>query len=324
MSTALSKAEQNALSVSYEVMGVDVVLDLDFVKRYLVRGQADRVTNQELVFFMNTCKMQKLNPLVAGEAYCIKFGNEPAQLVVGKGAYMRRAYEHPDYLFKEDGIVVQRGHDIIQKEGCCVYPGENLIGGWCRVHFKRNGAERTAFKEVAFEEYNKGQANWKSKPATMINKVAISQCVREAFPKDYEGLYSEDEMIASGAIPADGASGAAEIIYGSISETEEDNDQDTRAEDNNSSEEVDEEAVVSQEQRQALFNVAREHLGADANSILKGIIMNYGYSSTIGMPVSVFNKVMQEIMQIAQDSAESEQVESNEDYEYGYEEYPEE
>ena len=52
--------------------------------------------------------------------------------------------------------------------------------------------------------------------------------------------------------------------------------------------------------------------------------MNYGYSSTIGMPVSVFNKVMQEIMQIAQDSAESEQVESNEDYEYGYEEYPEE
>ena len=32
--------------------------------------------------------------------------------------------------------------------------------------------------------YNKGQANWKSKPATMINKVAVSQCVRDAFPKD--------------------------------------------------------------------------------------------------------------------------------------------
>lgn len=46
----LSKAEQNALSVSYEVMGTRVDLDLDFVKRYLVRGAADKVSDQELVF----------------------------------------------------------------------------------------------------------------------------------------------------------------------------------------------------------------------------------------------------------------------------------
>lgn len=35
---ALSKAEQNALSVSYDVLGTHVELDLQFVKRYLVRG----------------------------------------------------------------------------------------------------------------------------------------------------------------------------------------------------------------------------------------------------------------------------------------------
>ena len=95
---ALSKAEQNALCVSYDVLGTHVELDLQFVKRYLVRGNPDKITDQEIVFFMNTCKMQKLNPLVAGEVYCIKFGNDPAQMVVGKGAYLRRAYEHPDYL----------------------------------------------------------------------------------------------------------------------------------------------------------------------------------------------------------------------------------
>ena len=39
-----------------------------------------------------------------------------------------------------------------------LYPGEQLLGGWCRVFFVRNGKERTAFKEVAFSEYNKGQA----------------------------------------------------------------------------------------------------------------------------------------------------------------------
>ncbi len=68
MSTAMSKAETNALTVSYEVMGARVDLDIDFVKRYLVRGQADKVTDQEILFFMNTCKMQRLNPLVAGPA----------------------------------------------------------------------------------------------------------------------------------------------------------------------------------------------------------------------------------------------------------------
>ncbi len=72
MSNALSKAEKNALSVSYDVLGSHVELDLDFVKRYLVRGRSELTTDQELVFFMNTCKMQNLNPLVSGEVYLIK------------------------------------------------------------------------------------------------------------------------------------------------------------------------------------------------------------------------------------------------------------
>ena len=204
MANELSKAEVNALSVDYEVGGSKVALDLPFVRKYLVRGSADLVTDQEVVFFMNLCKAQKLNPLVGSEIYLIKYSkNDPAQVVIGKAAYMKRAFEHPDYLFKEDGITVQRGSQIVQKEGCCLYPGEKLIGGWCRIHYIRNGKERTAFKEVALNEYDKGMANWKSKPATMVNKVAVSQCAREAFPKDYEGLYSEEEMVASGAIPVD-------------------------------------------------------------------------------------------------------------------------
>lgn len=275
MSTALSKAEQNALTVSYDVLGTHVELDLQFVKSYLVRGNPEKITDQEIVFFMNTCKMQKLNPLVAGEVYCIKFGNEPAQMVVGKGAYLRRAFEHPDYLCKEDGIVVVRGSDILQKEGCCLYPGETLLGGWCRVHFIRNGKERTAFKEVQLAEYDKGQANWKSKPATMINKVAISQCVREAFPKDYEGLYSEEEMIASGAIPAN---------YTIIPET---------------GEVIEEDPTITQEQRQTMFKMAQSAFGAEeGNNLLKRLLKEEGYESTHDLPTSVFNKVVNRIMEL--------------------------
>ena len=283
-SNALSKAESNALSVSYEVLGTRVELDLNFVKRYLVRGQADRVTDQELVFFMNTCKMQKLNPLASGEVYCIKFGSEPAQMVIGKDAYLRRAFSNPDYLYKEDGITVQRGDQIVQKEGCCLYPGEKLIGGWCKVHFMRNSKERTAYKEVSLEEYNKGQANWKTKPATMIDKVAVSQCVRDAFPKDYEGLYSEDEMVASGAIP---------VNFREV-KTEQENDNMATA-----VEVAEDDPVISQEQRQAFFKAARTQFGKDeGNAVVKSIIEEMGLESTTNMRESQYIEATKKLMDL--------------------------
>ena len=262
----MSKAESNALVVSYDVLGTHVELDLDFVKKYLVRGKAELVSNQELVFFMNTCRQQKLNPLAQGEVYLIKYSEkDPAQMVVGKDAYLRRAFEHPDQIF--------------QKEGCCLYPGESLVGGWCRVYFMRNGKERTAFKEVSFGEYNKGQANWQNKPATMINKVAISQCVRDAFPKDYEGVYSEDEMVASGAIPVN------------YKELDDQKPEEQPAEE--------EDPVISQEQRQQLFKAAQANFGKDkGNAVVKSIIEEMGLTSTTGMKMSTYNKVVERLVEI--------------------------
>ena len=116
MANEISVAEKNALAVSYDVLGTHVELDLPFVKRYLVRGRSEMVTDQEIVFFMNTCKMQGLNPLANGDVYLIKYSkDDPAQMVVGLDAYLRRAFEHPDYLYMNDGITVQRGNEIFQK-----------------------------------------------------------------------------------------------------------------------------------------------------------------------------------------------------------------
>ena len=200
-------------------------------------------------------------------------------MVVGKDAYLRRAFEHPDYLFKQDGITVLRGEQIFQKEGCCLYPGESLVGGWCRVYFMRNGKERTAFKEVSFGEYNKGMANWRDKPATMINKVAISQCVRDAFPKDYEGVYSEDEMVASGAIPVN------------YKELDDQKPEEQPAEE--------EDPVISQEQRQQLFKAAQANFGKDkGNAVVKSIIEEMGLTSTTGMKMSTYNKVVERLVEI--------------------------
>lgn len=49
MAAELTKAEQNALCASYDVMGTHVELDLPFVKKYLVRGRSELVSDQEIV-----------------------------------------------------------------------------------------------------------------------------------------------------------------------------------------------------------------------------------------------------------------------------------
>jgi hypothetical protein len=115
-------------------------------------------------------------------------------LVVGYRTYVRRAEENPEYISKEDGIIVQRGNEVIKKEGSCPYPGERLIGGWCRVTRMKGNTPTSVYKELAFSEYTKTTANWKDKPAFMISKVAIAQALRDAFPKDYTGIYTEEEL----------------------------------------------------------------------------------------------------------------------------------
>lgn len=275
---ALSKAEQNATVVSYDLFGSHIELDMDFVKSYLVRGDASLITDQEAVFFMNTCRSQKLNPTVNGEVYLIKYSKgAPAQMVIGKDAYMRRAFDNPDYLFKNDGITVLRGNEIHQKEGCCLYPGETLLGGWCRVTYMRGGKERTAFKEVALSEYNSGMANWKSKPALMINKVAISQCVREAFPKDYEGLYSEEEMIASGA----------------IKQSEIDAETSSHAPDDTNVARIP--TKINAEQRKQMFEFAKNNFGDSDNSRLLAAMRNRGYESSAELLTEDYEWIMREL-----------------------------
>lgn len=248
-----------------------VELTPDTVKQYLVKGNG-AVTDQEVILFAKMCEAQKLNPFVTGEVYLIKFGTQPAQMVVGYDTYKRRAEENPHYLYKESGIVVQRGNEIVQKAGACIYPSETLVGGWCKVHKLKNDREVVTYKEVGFGEYNKGNAIWKEKPCTMIEKVAISQALRETFPKDYEGLYTAEELA-----PAD---------YQYI--------------ENNGDAPIGEPQVtaimdepITQEERQAMFTFAQSNFGKEeGNNLVMKHLKEHGLSSTSGLMKSVYNIIM--------------------------------
>ena len=285
MSNELMAVEFKSLS------GLMVKLDADTVKNTLTRGNG-KVTDQEVAMFLRTCQAKQLDPWENGEVYLIKYDDRaPAQFVVGCHAYIRRADHFPEYRGYKSGITVLRKSQngemsVVQKEGSCIYKalGEELIGGWCRVRRGRSpGNVEETFVEVSLEEYSSGQSNWRSKPATMIQKVAKSQAFRAAFPNEYEGIYTVDEMQASGAIPAD---------YVVVEETGE-----VVA--------AKQTPVVTNAQRQELFRAAKQYFGDDANSIIKDLLSQEGLSSTEGMLVTVFDAIMERMKIMAEEKEQS-------------------
>lgn len=186
------------VEVEYQTEHGTVKLTPDIIKRYLVSGDASNVTAQEIMLFMTLNKYQKLNPFLR-ESYLIKFGNSPATMVVGKDVFVKRAAANPHYNGSESGIIVRTPDGKLeQRVGTFRLKEEELVGGWSKV-YRKNWDFPTEIS-VTLSEYerrkNDGglQKNWKEMPATMIRKVALSQALREAFPEDFEGLYTEEEM----------------------------------------------------------------------------------------------------------------------------------
>ena len=192
---------QRVETTEYMANGMKVTLTPGTVKNYLVSGDKDRVSDQEVAMFINLCRFTGLNPWLR-EAYCIKYGNEPATLVVGKDAYFKRAESNAAYDGFEAGIIVKNEAGQIEyRPGTLKLKEEELIGGYAEVFRKDRSHSFRA--EVSFDEYagrkKDGTLNsqWSKKPATMIRKVAAVQALREAFPQSFAGMYVAEEMGAS-------------------------------------------------------------------------------------------------------------------------------
>jgi phage recombination protein Bet len=189
--------EKKELSVSFDVEGSNVTLTPNIMQNYLVNGGGS-ITMPEFKFFTELCKVRKLNPFLK-QAYCIKYGNEPATLVVGKDVLVERAVRHPQYDGKESGIIVLNASgEQVEKNGCFYGPDETVIGGWCRVY--RKDRSHPEYMSVSVEEvaskkkdgtYN---INWKSKTATMVEKVAKVRALRESFIDEFQGMYEAEEF----------------------------------------------------------------------------------------------------------------------------------
>ena len=151
------------------------------------------IDDKELALVLGLCKAQRLNPFNK-DVYIIKYGNSPASIVTSKEVFTKRANANPDFEGFDAGIVyINSQGEVCTREGSAVYKAANeqLVGGWCRVYVK---GRRPYYDEVTLEEYSTGKSGWAKMPATMIRKVALVHCLREAFPDDFQGLYAAEEM----------------------------------------------------------------------------------------------------------------------------------
>lgn len=205
-------AQKAELAVVYEINGEQIRLTPSIVQQYIV-GDSGTITLPEFKFFTELCKARKLNPFLK-EAYCIKFGSQPAQIVVGKDAILKRAIIHPDYDGMESGVIVLKNDGSIEERKGTFYlkDTEQLVGGWAKVY--RKNWKYPTYCSVAFDEVaNKKKdgtlnSNWAGKGATMVEKVAKVRALRETFIEDLSGMYEAEEM----NVPAPEAPSEPEII----------------------------------------------------------------------------------------------------------------
>lgn len=185
---AISPAQSTAISF-VDDHGDEIVLTSEDVRMHI----CPKADAREVAYFMELCRAQRLNPFL-NEAYLVKFGGNPAQIMVAHKALVKRAESHPQYDGMEHGVVVMRDGKVHHENRGAYYPeaGEELLGGWAKVY--RKDRRMPIYAERSFKSMNKNQANWKSMPDVMIDKCAQAAALREAFPDELRSMYTTEEM----------------------------------------------------------------------------------------------------------------------------------
>lgn len=186
-------AKQEDKPMKFSVGGKDVELSIALTKAYFCPQASDA----EAFVFNSWCAHNGLDPW-RREAYLVKYGNNPAQMLTAKDAFTKRAEANPRYQGSKAGVVViNRNGELENRVGEIVLSDEELVGGWADVYVKDYVTPISAtvsFRERCQYKDGKPQAKWATSPGLMIRKCALVAALREAFPNDVGGMYVPDEM----------------------------------------------------------------------------------------------------------------------------------
>lgn len=153
---------------------------------------AKGLNDYEFSMFMELCKATKLNPFKR-EIWAIKtksYTNNAGkviegqlQLMTGFNGYLAIANAHPQF----DGIEC----DVVRDDKGGIEYAEARV---FRKDRSRPSVARVYFKEFYKAGYKDKPSQWDKQPVVMIQKVAKSHALREAFTQELGGLYTQEEM----------------------------------------------------------------------------------------------------------------------------------
>ena len=146
--------------------GEVISLSKKTVEDYLTNGQS--ITNSEFTMFFQMCKNYQVNPFLR-EAYIVKYGNQPATIVLDYKVLQQTAENNPMYAGMKTGVLVVNGEGKeIVREGSYLLPNETLIAGWCEVARKDRSVNNRVYS--MFDEFKQCKkdgelnSNWSGKP----------------------------------------------------------------------------------------------------------------------------------------------------------------
>lgn len=171
----------------------DAGMPVKFTSQDIRERLCPNATESELALCVELCNRQHLNPFTK-DVYLVKYGNAPASIITNYQVFNRRANRQPNYGGIDSGVVVLRDGEVVKKKGSAVYKiiGEQLIGGWAEVKF--TDGKIPAYVELALTDYSTGKSNWAKMPGVMIEKCAKAGAWRLAYPDEFGGMYTGEEI----------------------------------------------------------------------------------------------------------------------------------
>lgn len=199
MSTAtVPSVSTQSKEIAYIPLGEreQVKLSIGMVRKFLCvpTRSGQNPNDEQVVKFMMLCKAQSLNPWVS-DAYLVGYDSKDGpnfSLIVSHQALLKRAEASDDFDGIESGVVVSRDGNIAERPGKVVFEGEEIVGGWARVH--RKDRKVATYDSVSLSTYNTGRSRWAADPSGMIVKVAEAAALRKSFPSNLAALYCAEEM----------------------------------------------------------------------------------------------------------------------------------
>lgn len=140
----------------------------------------------EVLQVLEDLRASNINPLMK-TVYFVKVGGK-ADYWLDYSFGIERAQNSNNFDGDENGIIIEtKEGEILHRTGSWTTSNDKLIGGWAKVW--RKDRKYPVIVEVGLSEFwNDNNPMWNKKAAYLINKCAINNAYKRAFPKECRNI----------------------------------------------------------------------------------------------------------------------------------------